>query len=725
MLRYAIRQFDGEGSLAARGEQIGRQWGAQIARLLDGDIATSRERQDIVTFDDGSVSVRVLVVDIGRDRTANLWIAASGGCADVPPFLLKYEGTVPFAYYTDGRRERIYTAGTRPNPDPSVRTKNVVLPTDVTTGLKRGSKYSGLMRMAVQCSHARGANTKFAFGWAKTHGILEHIDQAPLNDGAGASATTAAAAQRYWVVEISPDGAFAAPVEWSGRCCDGFSVDAYLPTPAQVKAAPALQTYRDTLSLAWAFGQRIKGVAQVLTPAQVAPAYVGSPWKSDDGWAFSRSGKHAQNVTARQVGLHFHMERWKVDFTTTLSGQNYVVTAVIARAEQGDIYFPSTDPLWIPTGNGAEWMPAPRFSGVDIASASGPVHVYYQGETEFVTRYAHSGSAATIPTNSYGSANAHHMSCPMRVDDVPGGSGSDVYICAGTILLGKQYAQASAANWTRELSFNGVTSGYTNPNGTTAGATMTSGNRVIESWRSYPAGKASYGPLSGSIFACCGTGVFGLTYYTDQGLSTDFRSRDSSTYGHYSACILLPDEREGILLLSKLIDIGTENDRTDVSNGYYEDSWYAILDPAHAPYGPPAPCWSDVGGVGGRPGSNFHNDQPPSSTSSSSFSYSDTSATYSMALGTRSLSGAMTLTAAIDKAFVSQLPPVPLVLLGFQAMHGGMAYAPLDPAAEQPKNFPPLQDQTGNAIVRFPGSMQTFGGFVNDENGPNAFVGQA
>ena len=408
MLRYAIQQFDGEASLAARGEQVARQWAQQINRLLDQNIVTRRRRDEIVRFEDGEVLVRVLVEDVGGDRLAHLWVSAAGGCADIPPFLLKNDTATGWywAYYNDGSREHInpVTRTPRPNPDPAVRTKQVKVPTELLTGTKRGSMFSGQMRMVVQCEHARGANSRFAYGWTKTHGLLALIDQAPFNDGGGPSAAIEAAAQRYWVVEASASGVYVAPVEWSGRCCDGFSVENYLPTGAQVKASPALAVYRDELNLAWAYSQRRAGVALVLTPDQMALAYAGTPFKAADGWAFSRTGQHAQAVTARQVAMHYRTERWRIDFVPALSGGVYSVSASIALAETGDLYFSATDPLWVPDGLEGEWAAVPRMTTPDIGSASGPVHVYYQGEAEHVTRYSHSGAYATIPAASYGTA---------------------------------------------------------------------------------------------------------------------------------------------------------------------------------------------------------------------------------------------------------------------------------------------------------------------------------
>ena len=109
--------------------------------------------------------------------------------------------------------------------------------------------------------------------------------------------------------------------------------------------------------------------------------------------------------------------------------------------------------------------------------------------------------------------------------------------------------------------------------------------------------------------------------------------------------------------------------------------------------------------------------------------YDGTTGKYYLALGLQSYSGALptvgtAIRSDINLAFTNPVPAVDLELTVY-ALHGGMSYAPADPAATQPANFPALTNQVNSNAYLFPTNMVTNGGFLSDGFAPVAFVGQA
>ena len=728
MLRIGIKRLTGDPAIVGPAMVLGRAWAKEIHRRLELGDQPALVRQETVGFGVGTANVRVQVSrDLTGDYSAGIWVDAESGCRENSGFLLKTVAGQWYAYYNDGVREHIDPVdGTpRPNPDPAVRTKRVKVPSQLQHMEKRAAMFSGLMRMAVQCDHSRGVNTVFSHTWLKTHGILELLDQAPDNAGSSKAISAQAQRNRYWVIEISPDGIFAAPVSWSGKCCDGFSVEKYLPTKAEVAAYPALAAYREELSLKVSRTLGKSGITQVATAADMASAYVGEPWNLDDGWAFSRTGQHAQNVTARQSGLHYRTERWKIDFTVAFNGVSYDIAASVNRVEEGDLMFPATDPLWVPSSD-SEWAAVSKIIPTDLTAMSGPVHVFYQGETEFVTRYNNSGPVS-FPATTTGSFNNPSDPWPMNRDF----AGTRTYnVCGGPWAPG--YAATSTGNSMVEGAYSGNTSGYSNPARTGTGNTSTSGRLIEERTTSFNGNTYTDfdEPAEVFPFACCGASIHTRIDRQWEYMDGRVLKKGISNQSWYSACVLLHREREGILLLDKKFEAGdvlTNELNHDVVRSMR--SFARIL--SGGPY-TPDPCWSDVGGDGTEPGWGGPRDLffSPSSTDTYTIGpYATNEGTFTLVLGAQTFGGTLPLVAGdvrddINRAFSNPTPARALVL-DFDAMHGAMYYAPADPGAKQPDNAPPLVDQRNNAIYRFPTNTVTIGGFPNDDNPFFAFVGQA
>jgi hypothetical protein len=252
-----------------------------------------------------------------------------------------------WAHYADGVVEEINPADghPRPDPDPAVRSKRVAIPPSIQTQdglvIKHGSKFSGLIRRAVQCQYSRGLETKFSHLWSKTHGIIEYPQDREVGSTKGEEAVLLAT-RRQWVIEISAQGVFAAPLAIGADCrrC-ATDISNYLPTASQLASHPEWSAYASELSLAWAYANKNESgaVLQLLTAGAIAPAYAnGAPWYSGMGWAFSGSGYAASNVVARtifdgeSVGLPDYYETRLLDLDFTVSFTGSVITALTAAS---------------------------------------------------------------------------------------------------------------------------------------------------------------------------------------------------------------------------------------------------------------------------------------------------------------------------------------------------------------------------------------------------------
>jgi hypothetical protein len=322
------------------------------------------------------------------------YVTVIGGaqCRDKLGFLLTRDGSGQNydAAYNDGVVERINPIDGQPRPEPETadRTVGYKVPSQLRVAANSrvsASRFTGLMRLAVGCYHAAGKNAPFSFGFGKTHGILKF--DVPVGN-------PAVMTPRYWVIEISSVGVFAAPIVNTGKCCDSWSITKYIPTAEEVAEQPSLEGFQTTLGLNWAFSVGRPGVLKLLSSTEMASAYSsGFPWYSGCGWAFSASGVSAQNVvvssSSSPLPAHYLCSRFKISFSLQPNG---TPAAAVTEEESNKIAtFPEFSAVWIPTGSNnwfnSDFLTAFQIANMPFASQDAPVHVYYVGEQEIVTRW--------------------------------------------------------------------------------------------------------------------------------------------------------------------------------------------------------------------------------------------------------------------------------------------------------------------------------------------------
>jgi hypothetical protein len=388
--------FAGDANLAASWVPFGK---SKIRDLLKEQTAFGGGRDQVRRYVPES-GVSILARITGQDKF--LHIEAVTGCTDRRGFLMSRRAQVNTALYNDGVSERIYEPP-RPKPDPSVRTKGYIIPAQLAfSQLARvsASKFSGLMRLAVGCYHARGAEAPFSYDHAVTHGIVKTptvVNNKPVT--------------LYWIVEISVLGVYAAPIANTGKCCDSWGVSHYMPHPKN----PLLPT----LSLHTAFVAHRPGVRELVGGSTMADVYGdGSPFFEGSGWAFSASGAEAQSVLAdgQSVGgiPYFRTARWK--FTFSLVDAN--LTADLVAVERHKVvlftrgntfWFPLDDGRWAASDMALTTLDAETVTNV-VGMSEGPVHVFYAGEVEQVTRWAYSTAhQAEVRSTNPNSAGSGHL----------------------------------------------------------------------------------------------------------------------------------------------------------------------------------------------------------------------------------------------------------------------------------------------------------------------------
>lgn len=341
--------------------------------------------------DDGKVHIKVRVVD------DNYWIYidAEGGCTDKQGFLLMKEGSQYwFANYVDGHLEAIVPpeGSPRPEPDSCERTCSVKLPGDLlsTTVTKRASFYTGQMREIVQCDHINARNTRYTYTWNKTHGILEY--PRPRTVGATEEEEAANAVnRRFWIIEVSPNGVYAAPIIYHGKCCELDISENYTPTDEELELHPDWYIYKYELSLYWYYNNhpQQESVVELLNAGQVGVLYnLGSPLFEKCGWAFSYSGHECQNVIFypdNDADL-WYVSRVKIAFTVSLVDGKYKLLATPSIEVNRAPYVGVADALfWFPSeqkpGYYEQMFPFSYNSGhPDINWSEIPLYVYYIGD---------------------------------------------------------------------------------------------------------------------------------------------------------------------------------------------------------------------------------------------------------------------------------------------------------------------------------------------------------
>ena len=263
-------------------------------------------------------------------------------------------------------------------------------------GYNTASRHSGLMRGVVGNYHGRGKDAPFAYWWAKTHG---RVKMAPT--------AVNPTVPQYWIVEITQAGVYAAPVTEST-----WDVSKYMPTSTMIAEQPGLQQFKTTLSLAWAH-DALPNAGVTLLEANVGPAYAGTPFYVGHGWAFNYSGTEAQGISYvwnETPAQHYACSRYKLTFSlsgTNQDGTGILTCAFIVLDNALPATFYGSQVMWTPAFVG-EWGYVPQVDAAHQAASlaqypnqDAPVHVYYAGDTEMVTRWNYTThSSAEDTTNT-------------------------------------------------------------------------------------------------------------------------------------------------------------------------------------------------------------------------------------------------------------------------------------------------------------------------------------
>lgn len=252
------------------------------------------------------------------------------------------------ALYVDGTVEDINPANgsPRPDPDPAVRTVNVRIPPTMqgepVNKQVTGSLFTGQMRRLVQCQFSQGYDNKFVYQFVTTQGLLEAY---PKVIGADAGTEAANAALRtYFIIEISANGVFAAPIRMGSTDQGVPDISDYQPTPAMIRESPGLSNMLAHLSLGWAYVNRNESgrVQQVLSATTMATVYgLGFPWTGECGWAFSYSGTRASNVLAKSSSDGVDTGVVPDFYETKLVTLNFAVTLLGAKSASVELLTPT------------------------------------------------------------------------------------------------------------------------------------------------------------------------------------------------------------------------------------------------------------------------------------------------------------------------------------------------------------------------------------------------
>lgn len=389
--------YSGDPTLAAAWVPFAK---SKVLVLLRQQAAFGGSQNQVVNYRPAH-GVRVLVRITGEDKFVH--IEATSGCTDRQGFLLSRTGSAYSALYNDGLVENInpIDGSPRPVPDLAVRTKGYKVPQQLRREqLARlsASKFSGMMRLVVGCYHAAGKEAPFSYSHTVTHGIVKKT-----------SVMNGVTTNHFWVVEISTLGVYAAPVTYSGDCCDSWNVSAYMATAAQIALNPSLAT----LSLHSGFVIGRAHITQLVTQTDMGTVYAdGDPWFDGCGWAFSASGAEAQTVVQDffvSPDTHFKCSRWKITFAMDVNLNLGATVVGIERIKP--CTFIRGCPVWTPIFAG-QWSgtfgaTAPAIALYPVQDA--PIHVFYDGETEIVTRWTLTSAALAetfIPQTAFFVAGA-------------------------------------------------------------------------------------------------------------------------------------------------------------------------------------------------------------------------------------------------------------------------------------------------------------------------------
>jgi hypothetical protein len=298
-----------------------------------------------------------------------------------------------FASFNDGFTEEFTPPDGKPRPDPDLatKTKHQKVPWTYQQIPDRGffyiktSTYTGQMRLAAGSYFGRGVQPPFVSDirvGSGSHGIFQAL---VVIEGKTVI--------KHWVIEISRDGVFAAPIT-----AGSWNVSRYLQSP------------NSNLHLAWALANKPdSGVVELLSASAIAPVYetAGYYLISHQNWAFSYSGAEAQIVGWRAVStpcLYIKSALWKLTFQLIGSSwPNVQPSASLQMIEKDKVIGLFNDyALYAPFDHG-NVVEGPRpydgikfyYSSLDsgdhpsihFRSQDAPVCVYYDGEEAVIVRW--------------------------------------------------------------------------------------------------------------------------------------------------------------------------------------------------------------------------------------------------------------------------------------------------------------------------------------------------
>lgn len=251
-------------------------------------------------------------------------------------------------------------------------------------GVIAPAMFTGLMSKAVSVVMGQpGRKVKYRWGVLKTHGICKDAKGAP------------------WLIEISiENGVMATKLPLSGALGSSVIEKAIKD---QLGFAPSGKSFPepDKLDAAVAAGS----VRVLLPPEALFGFYGKAPFFDDCGWAFSESGREAQNTCWSWPDDYKRGHRFKVTIGVNANGEPS--SASFSEAESGYLYnWPVKEcRLYFPVQSNTwdvytfDMTKAGAFVGPRPAEGwSAPVYVFYRGDSEAVYRQSAGGSSeiATI-----------------------------------------------------------------------------------------------------------------------------------------------------------------------------------------------------------------------------------------------------------------------------------------------------------------------------------------
>lgn len=403
-------ELGGDLGEASRWIAVGRAFAARLRQQQPDQPINKTFRLPHSAGKDAIVRMVIRITPAADDRS--IYIYAEPPCEDLPGGFLSYRAEP----YTGGWYNMHYPNGEKAivgDPEDE-RTADIELSHQLTSGLDRRFPhyFTGRMRIVVQCKYLTLQNEEpmpFMHNWNLCHGIYdpnpepEPFDPEVLDDEDIDELLEEYIERQVWLIEIGENGVFGYPVDWSGRCCDSVDYGPLLPTDEEITEDPLRAFYRQQLSLHWAYAMEREGVRQLLGPGEVQDIFIPyGPWYYGQCWAFSYSGRYAQNVGMRISPAlnHYLTSRFRFEFrydeqTDTLEALKQWIEAD-SPVTFWKIGSGGKSVLWVPDltsptfWDGVEPYIPTGFEGQDA-----PIHVWYDDESERVLRYSLNTFAST------------------------------------------------------------------------------------------------------------------------------------------------------------------------------------------------------------------------------------------------------------------------------------------------------------------------------------------